>query len=366
MKREIGLLAVLLMSACLGNSDDGESPPTDGQAPSADEDSAETNENVAVEIAVLTNDDDPDGNLSTVTIELVEAPSNGTAAVTGNQTILYTPDTDFVGLDLFSYRLMDRDGLFSNPANVSVRVNSVGGNPTLEDLSGVWVGLFTDLSGQDVTGFARFRTDGSADELLIHEDYYKSNSNAIGLVEIDANFEITVAWEMPTLFFRYELVGTLGTAFSTFSGTWKSWDTHEDDVNPAATGTFTTTKSPTIATRELGDLVGNWSGTMSFPDHGSANFNIQFDADGGFLPGGGSFDGLKGSGMMAFVSGQARIEKSNMTRGLYAFEFQDEAQEYGGDDVVQIQGVLPESTNVWSGIVQHYFWGTGTFQLERP
>jgi len=363
MKREIGLLVVLLLSACLGNSDDGESPPTEGQAPSADEDSVETNENVAVEIAVLTNDDDPDGNLSTVTIELVEAPSSGIAAVIGNQTILYTPDTDFVGLDIFSYRLMDEDGLFSNPANVSIRVNSVGGDPTLEDLSGVWVGLFTDLSGQDVTGFARFRTDGSADELLIHEDYYKSNSNATGLAEIDEDFEITVAWEMPTLFFRYELMGTLGTAFSTFSGTWKSWDTHEDDVNPAATGTFTITKSPTIATRELGDLAGNWSGTMSFPDHGSAELHLQFDEEGNFVPGG-SFDGLKGSGMMAFVGGQGQITEHN--RGLYAFQLQDQAQAHGGDDVVQIQGVLPESTNVWSGIVQHYFWGTGTFQLERP
>jgi len=302
--------------------------------------------------------------LSGATIELVTLPAFGDATVVNNQTILYTPDSDYVGMDYFRYRLEDEDGLISNEAEVDVKVNAVAGEPSLEDLFGVWTGVFTDLSGWDVTGFARFRVDGSADELLVHEDYYKSNNNAIGSAVMDSAFEFTITWEMPTLFFRYELVGTLGTAFSTFSGTWKFWDTHEDAVNPTTTGTFAITKSPIIATRELADLAGSWSGTMSFPDHGSANFNVQFEADGGFNPGGGAFDGLKGSGAMVFVGGQGLVVEDN--RGLYAFEFQDEAQEYGGDDVVQIQGVLPESTNVWSGIVEHYFWGTGTFQLERP
>jgi hypothetical protein len=102
---------------------------------------------------------------------------------------------------------------------------------------------------------------------------------------------------------------------------------------------------------------------MSFPDHGSAELHLQFDEEGDFVPGG-SFDGLKGSGMMAFVGGQGQITEHN--RGLYAFQLQDQAQAHGGDDVVQIQGVLPESAKVWSGVVEHYFWGTGTFQLERP
>jgi VCBS repeat-containing protein len=80
--------------------------------------------NTSVIIGVLDNDFDFDGSPFDLTsVEVVTSPSNGTALPNADGTITYTPNTDFVGTDTFTYRFKDDEGidsLFSNVATVTV------------------------------------------------------------------------------------------------------------------------------------------------------------------------------------------------------------------------------------------------------
>ena len=78
--------------------------------PTAANDTATTNEDTAKDIAVLANDTDPDGD--TLTVVSVTDPVHGTTSVNGDNTVKYTPDTDFCSppKDTFSYTISDGHG----------------------------------------------------------------------------------------------------------------------------------------------------------------------------------------------------------------------------------------------------------------
>jgi hypothetical protein len=78
----------------------------DNDPPVAVDDNATTPEDMPVNIDVLDNDSDPDSPLGIPVI--TDPPSNGFATVNpGDSTITYTPVTDFVGIDSFSYEICD-------------------------------------------------------------------------------------------------------------------------------------------------------------------------------------------------------------------------------------------------------------------
>ncbi|NEO39206.1 MAG: hypothetical protein F6J90_23870 [Moorea sp. SIOASIH] len=92
------------------------------------DDTATTEENTAVNINVLANDTDTDGN-STLTI--VNDPSSGTAVVNDNGTpenssddfVTYTPNDGFNGSDSFTYQLSN--GAITETATVNIDVTPV-------------------------------------------------------------------------------------------------------------------------------------------------------------------------------------------------------------------------------------------------
>jgi hypothetical protein len=106
-------------------------------APVANNDAATTDEDAAVDIAVLANDLDVDlgttpaervPTIATHSITIVTQPARGTAAVQADGKIRYTPSANFNGPDSFTYRINDGQ-LNSNTATVSVTVNPVNDDP---------------------------------------------------------------------------------------------------------------------------------------------------------------------------------------------------------------------------------------------
>ena len=95
--------------------------------PLAEDDFAST-AGPAVDVAVLLNDSDPDGDALSVTA--VGAPSAGAAALSpaGGGAIRFTPPADFTGLATFTYTIADPDGLTAE-ATVEVIVGSTNGPP---------------------------------------------------------------------------------------------------------------------------------------------------------------------------------------------------------------------------------------------
>ena len=99
--------------------------------PVAEDDAASTPEDTPVDIPVLINDSDPDGDIITVTT-IITPPANGTVVINPDGTITYTPDPDFAGSDSFVYEICDPSGL-CDTATVTITVTPVNDPPVAND-----------------------------------------------------------------------------------------------------------------------------------------------------------------------------------------------------------------------------------------
>ncbi|MEM1369610.1 MAG: peptidylprolyl isomerase [Cyanobacteria bacterium P01_H01_bin.15] len=82
--------------------------------------------NVAFEDGVLINDSDPDGDA--ISASLLAAPTTGNLNFNADGSFTFTPETDFVGPTTFTYQLTDSANNVSNPATVTIDVNSIDSN----------------------------------------------------------------------------------------------------------------------------------------------------------------------------------------------------------------------------------------------
>lgn len=89
--------------------------------PVAVDDLATTNQNTAVNIPVLSNDSDPDGD--TLTVTGFTQGTSGSVSITNN-VATYTPNAGFGGSDSFGYTISDGHG-GSASATVTVKVNKI-------------------------------------------------------------------------------------------------------------------------------------------------------------------------------------------------------------------------------------------------
>ncbi len=97
--------------------------------PTVRPDGTTTNRGVAVNIAVLANDTDPDGDQ--LTVQSVTSPAHGSATTNGSR-ITYTPAPGYAGTDSFSYRACDASNACGT-ASVSVTVVATNSPPNAAD-----------------------------------------------------------------------------------------------------------------------------------------------------------------------------------------------------------------------------------------
>jgi hypothetical protein len=105
---------------------------TQDAAPLAVNDSATTNEDTPVNINVLANDSDPDGD--TLTVTAVTQGAHGAVTINPDKTVRYAPAQDYFGPDAFTYTVGDGHGGTST-ANVNVTVNPVNDPPYFTSLA---------------------------------------------------------------------------------------------------------------------------------------------------------------------------------------------------------------------------------------
>jgi hypothetical protein len=99
-------------------------------SPVAGNDSGATDEDIPLGIAVLTNDTDPDSDSLLVTA--VTQPPNGSVTINADNTVTYTPTSNFNGPNSFSYTVSDTKGGRST-ATVTLTVRPVNDIPVAAD-----------------------------------------------------------------------------------------------------------------------------------------------------------------------------------------------------------------------------------------
>lgn len=92
-------------------------------APVAVDDAASTLQNTMVDINILLNDFDVDNNIVPSSVIITSYPQHGTVSYNVSTGVAsFTPETDFLGNDSFTYTIQDPDGLTSPAATVSIVV----------------------------------------------------------------------------------------------------------------------------------------------------------------------------------------------------------------------------------------------------
>ena len=80
---------------------------TGNEPPVAQDDNAVTYVDVPVSGHVLTNDDDPDGDVIILNLNPIDGPDNGSVTLLGDGTFNYIPNSGFQGTDVFTYSICD-------------------------------------------------------------------------------------------------------------------------------------------------------------------------------------------------------------------------------------------------------------------
>jgi len=165
------VLFAILLPGCGGGGggSGGGGGPTEN-TPTAADDSLTIDENdPTTNIPVVDNDSFGGDGPSSSPISIVSGPSNGTASVDDNGTpgdptddsIDYTPDTDFAGSDSLAYEIEDADG-DTDTATVDVTVNPAGSGDV------VYIKASNTASGD--------RFGGSLDTSSLNEDNFGGDS----------------------------------------------------------------------------------------------------------------------------------------------------------------------------------------------
>ena len=127
--------------------------------PVAVDDAATTDEDTFVDIDVLANDSDDDGD--TLTIDGVTGAANGTVGTNTTGGLRYTPDPNFNGTDSFTYTITD--GQDTDDATVTITVNPVNDAPILaaigdqaieQEATLTFTATATDVDDGDVLTFS--------------------------------------------------------------------------------------------------------------------------------------------------------------------------------------------------------------------
>jgi len=102
------------------------------ETPNAVNDLASLNEDGTITINVLSNDTDPQNNISPASLTIINQPAHGTVVINSDHTTTYTPTTNYNGSDSFSYQICDATN-YCATANVTITISAVNDVPVLTD-----------------------------------------------------------------------------------------------------------------------------------------------------------------------------------------------------------------------------------------
>ncbi|HNI43187.1 MAG TPA: Ig-like domain-containing protein [Chitinophagales bacterium] len=193
------------------------------ELPIALNDTISTGVGQPIDIWVLENDYDPDGD-PIVVVTIITPPTNGTATILNDSTIVYTPNEDFFGQDSLQYVINDDDG--SDTA---------------------WVFISVDLDPNDVLAINDSVTTQQETPITIAvlgNDIYPEGTTVITIVTQPANGTAAITADGDSITyipavgfvgidsFQYELCVTNATTGETICDTATVYITVTEDEEP--------------------------------------------------------------------------------------------------------------------------------------
>ena len=167
------------------------------EPPEAVDDRATVVEDTPGTIDVLANDTDPEGE--DLTIRVSVPPRNGTAAVGADNTVTYTPDADYDGIDTFTYRISD--GFHSDVATVRVIVVPVNDAPmfgsavaqrTVPAAAAAGTPVGAPVTADDVDGDTLTYALSGTDAALFDIDRHRAQITVGAALTAAATYRVTV------------------------------------------------------------------------------------------------------------------------------------------------------------------------------
>ncbi len=145
------------------------------EAPLANDDHAQTQEDKFIAIAVLSNDSDSDGVIDRSSLTITSNPTNGSVTVNrAGGVVFYTPNSNFSGNDSFVYRVADNNGATAT-ATAHIRVIAVNDAPVAASQN-------VQVNEDSSVSFSLTATDAENDGLNYFLDRYPSNGTLSGTV----------------------------------------------------------------------------------------------------------------------------------------------------------------------------------------
>ncbi|EKV03514.1 integrin/UnbV like protein [Leptolyngbya sp. PCC 7375] len=330
--------------------------------PVANDDTATTAQNSAIQVQVLANDTDVDGDA--LTVLSASEGSNGSTSIEDNQ-ILYTPNADFVGTDSFTYEISDGNGDTST-ATVDVTIITEGTPPVAMDDSGT-----VDEDSQITLDVLLNDTDVDSDRLSL-VSVLPGNNGTTAIIDNQVVYTPAANFNGIDSFSYTISDGNGGSDTATVSITV----TGVNDVPVASDDTATTAQNSAIQIQVLandtdidGDVLTVLSATAGSNGSTSIEDNqIVYTPNADFV-GTDSFtyeisDGNGGTSTATVTvtvtepgSSSSRVEEGLLS--LYTFD------EGSGNTVFDVSGV-GNPLNLQIGSLNGVSWGDGILDVNAP
>ncbi|MCW8926871.1 MAG: Ig-like domain-containing protein, partial [Xanthomonadales bacterium] len=222
--------------------------------PVAVDDADSVAEDGAVDINVVGNDSDPEGD--DFSVVSVSNPPNGSASVNPDDTIAYSPDPNYNGTDNFTYSIEDT---FSgtDSATVTVTVSAVNDAPDAVDDSAT-----------------AKETDPVDIDVLLNDDEVDGESLSISAVTQGTKGSVS----NNTTYVTYQANGGL-TLPTTDTFTYTAWDGQPSSTDTATVTVTINPKAPPVSgfSFSISDLEVTFTDTSTDSDGSIVNWAWDFD-----------------------------------------------------------------------------------------